>query len=195
MLDWIARLPRDLHVLDLGCGKLRHTIPLARRVAKVTAVDSREQIDREQSISGESGWTVRRFAEERCNNIRVFALDEPQWLKRRFDRVVIAYVLSAIPHVADRLEVLRQAKDVLNRRGGEILIATNFANSRFKDWEQNKQARRYRDGYLITNAHGTSFYGMITLDKLRDYAARVELDVISATTHHGENAYLAAGRR
>lgn len=192
LLKWIADLPRHSRVLDLGCGKLRYTIPLSRQIDKVVAVDSPKQIDRVQTVDGEAGWTVRQFVADRLTNVQVFSLDEVGWRRWRYDRVLIAYVLSAIPKTSVRLDVLSNARDVLKRRGGEIFVATNFANSRYKNWETDPRATKYGDGFLIENRKGVSFYGMIPLDRLCDYCRRVGLEVVDRGTIYGNNAYVAA---
>lgn len=195
LLDWIRNLQRDWRVLDLGCGKLRHTIPLSRQVRSVIAVDSKEQVDRSQTIDGKTGVSVRDYASRYLPNARVFALSEAGWHRWRYDRVLLAYVLSAIPFRTDRLAVLGTARDHLRRRGGEALIATTFANSRFRDWEREGRGIRYRDGFIMPNASGASFYGLISLDKLKRYCRDVGLEVVESGRIYGETGYVVARRR
>jgi len=193
LLDCIADFSPNWRVLDLGCGKLRYTVPLARHVKAVVAVDSREQIDRNQTVNGEADTSVREFVASRFDNVRVFALHEKGWRRWRYDRILIAFVLSAIPVPAVRLDVLRTARDLLKLRDGKVLVAATFANSRFKDWERSARAEPYRDGYLIHGPSRTSFYGLIKQDKLRRYCREVGLAITHAGTVHGQTAYVVAG--
>jgi hypothetical protein len=79
----------------------------------------------------------------------------------------------------------------LPQKGG-VLIVTNFANTRFRDWESEKRATTHLDGYLLRNSSGTSFYGMIPLEVLHKYCKKVGLAVQAAGTFHGECAWVFA---
>jgi len=195
LLDWIDKLSPESRVLDLGCGKLRYTKPLSQQVKSVVAVDSKQQVDRSQTIDGEKNVSVRQYVNEYFPNVQVCALDESRWRRWRYDRILVAYVLSAIPFPAVRKDVLRAARDVLKQRGGELLIATTFANSRFRDWERTGRGERYRDGFLIRSQAGTSFYGLIPLEKLRRYCRDVELDIADSGTIYSETAFVIACRK
>jgi 2-polyprenyl-3-methyl-5-hydroxy-6-metoxy-1,4-benzoquinol methylase len=193
MLDWIDQLPARCRVLDLGCGKLRYTLPLSKQVKAITAVDSAAQIERVQTINGEAGSSVRAYADANLDNVKVFTLEENGWTKRRYDRIVIVNVLSAIPTVKGRLDVLRTAAKLL-APGGRVLVVTNFANTRFRDWKGEKRATPHLDGYLLKNGTGTSFYGMIPLAVVRHYCKKVGLTIEAEGTFHGENAWILAGK-
>ena len=194
MLEWIDDLSREWRILDLGCGKLRYTIPLSQKVKSVVAVDSKEQVNRIQTINGESGVSVRDYAARNLPNVRVFSLQQTGWHRWRYDRILVAYVLSAIPFRTDRINVLRTARDLLKQRGGEVLVATTFANSRFRDWERTGRGIRYKDGYLNKSRSGMSFYGLIRLEKLRRYCGNVGLEIADAGTIHSKTAYVVARR-
>ncbi len=171
ILDW----PRDASVLDYGCGKLRYSIPLARVVHSVTAIDSAVQLMRTQKIDGQFT-TLRQFACSPNSNIRVFSLNETQWQKSRYDRILCANVLSAIPSQRHRNELMSKIRKVL-RRDGVALIVNQHRNSYFKTYASRKTARRHLDGWLLSTKAGTRFYGLIDKSVLLRLCKRSRLSV------------------
>ena len=191
-MNLINELPTSFRALDLGCGKLRYSLVLARRVKQVIAVDSPNQVDRIQKIGHEANVTLRQYVDRRCKNVEVYSTDQRTWKRYRYDFVLLANVLSAIPTKRSRIQLLMQARDVMKRRGGHLLIVTNFSNSRFRDWELNDRAIRYGDGWLLEGSRGNSFFGMIPLNRLKAYVREVGLTVLSSGTHRSEVAYVEA---
>jgi SAM-dependent methyltransferase len=154
----LARWPVDSTVLDFGCGKLRYALPLSRRVKSVTVVDSAVQVDRSQRIGGRIT-TVRLAAQERAN-MSVFALAESGWKNRKYDRILCANVLSAIPTSRARRELMLTIHRLL-RRTGKALILNQHRNSAFEKYAERADATPYFDGWLIESRSGPRFYGLI----------------------------------
>ena len=124
----LARAAATDHVLDMGCGTGRFTVPLAERAARVTAFDlSRsmlgvcEQKLRERSLSAD---------------IREGDMASLPFADESFDLVTSMLALMHIP-VADRPAVFAQAARVL-KPGGRLVIGVKnsvfermFAGDRF----------------------------------------------------------------
>jgi hypothetical protein len=191
MLNWIGGLDEQHSGLDLGCGKLRYTVPLSRRVRSVTAVDSRTQVDREQTLFG-TKTSIRRYAGKNLDNVRVCALEESHWRKRHYQVVLCSNVLSAIPSKKARQELLASAYARL-ARGGTFLVTTQYRNSHFTTWINDPRATRYCDGFLVEGARGTSFYAILDAEALVKLCRGAGFS-ISKAAHHKELAYVLATR-
>src|SRR5437667_340107 len=124
MLDWIRSLPRKTTALDLGCGKLRYTVPLARHISSVTAVDSTIQLDRKQLLFGKMR-SVQEYASSALRNVQVCTLDDTAWRRQRYDIVLCSNVLSAVPCRKSRKAILRAASTCLAPQG-RLLITTQY---------------------------------------------------------------------
>jgi len=189
---WLVRylrknVNRNDTVLDYGCGKLRYTGPLSRAGKSVVAVDSREQIQRLQTIDG-TCTTVRDYAGSRHRNVRVFSLEEPGWQSRRYDFLLCANVLSAVPHRDVRVGVLRRMRAVA-RRGARVLIVVQYTNSYFR--EARSRGVAYQDGWLIRGASGAAFYAPLSVALLTRLATAAGLHVKDAW-RSGQSAVVLA---
>lgn len=144
VLKYISSLSSDFTVLDYGCGKLRYSIPISKRVKKTVAVDSLEQIDSNKKI-GKKYCKPRDLCDD---NLLVLALNEMDWGKKQFDVVFCTNVLSAIPFEKERLELLIKSKNVLNNNG-ILFVSVQYRNSYFKCYDERKTVKKYNDGWLI----------------------------------------------
>jgi SAM-dependent methyltransferase len=191
MLDWISSLKVHGRGLDLGCGKLRYTVHLAKQLTSVVAVDSRIQVDRIQRLFG-TYCSVRQYATSNLGNVHVYDLQEDAWRQKRYSVILCSNVLSAIPSPKVRRELVKLAYDQL-APGGEFLITTQYRNSHFTAWHTNPKARPFRDGFLVESPRGTSFYGMIDSTSLLRVCQWAGFTV-TASGHAGEVAYVFGTR-
>jgi hypothetical protein len=104
LLTWLRRLEPSLDGLDLGCGKLRYTVPLSNRINRVMAVGSQIQVDRVQTSFG-CKCTVREY----LPNVSVNATIEREWRRQRYDFILCSNVLSAIPDRRERASLISSA--------------------------------------------------------------------------------------
>jgi SAM-dependent methyltransferase len=191
MLDWISNLEPRGAGLDLGCGKLRYTVHLAKRLSYVTAVDSREQVNRTQRLFG-SDCSVREYAARHLANVHIYAIEEDDWRQSRYSVILCSNVLSAIPCLETRRGLVRAAYDQLCP-GGEFLLTTQYRNSHFTSWQTNPRAKRFLDGFLVEHSRCVSFYGMIDSTALAKLCRRVGFTVVRSG-HAKELAYVFATR-
>lgn len=189
LLKWIDGLDPLYKGLDLGCGKLRYTVPMSRQLRSVTAVDSKVQIDRVQALFGCNS-TIRQYAAAHLANVRVFSVEEQAWQRRHYDIILCANVLSAIPSKRVRKELVSCAHQRL-RNGGTFLLTTQFQNSHFSKWAADPRASRHCDGYLVRGTKGASFYALLDRDKLVALCRGAGLSIIDCG-HAKELAYVFA---
>jgi 2-polyprenyl-3-methyl-5-hydroxy-6-metoxy-1,4-benzoquinol methylase len=144
---------------------LRFTIPLALQVKKVVALDSPQQIEREQKIDG-CRTTTRGYAKKYLSNVRVCSTDEKWWKCRKFDFVLCSNVLSCVPRYTERKKILRNIGKAL-KRNGHCLVFNQHRNTYFRRYEKQSNARKHIDGWLIDLERRFSFYGIISPKRLR----------------------------
>lgn len=163
VLSWIRALPDDLICLDYGCGRLRYTKHLASQTASATAVDSRAQLSRVMTIYGER-CTILEFVARHGTRINILPAEDFD-LKSQFDFAICINVLSSIPSIRWRRQVLRSIHSALVPGGG-ALFANQHRNSYFRGYPGRLGAKRHLDGWLIPHDHGLWFYGLIPADPL-----------------------------
>lgn len=160
VLNYISNIPSFYTVLDYGCGKLRYTLPLSKRVKKVVAIDSAEQIKKLQVINGQR----TSLSEVKIDNVTVCALEDSKWRAESYDLVLCTNVLSAIPFESIREKVISNACSVL-KETGQLYITVQYRNSYFSQYNQRQDVTRFEDGWLILkNNQRGMFYAPLTSD-------------------------------
>ncbi len=191
MLRWIGTLPRTATALDLGCGKLRYTVPLAKRIAAVTAVDSRIQLNRKQLLFGKR-CSVREYVSRRLLNVRVHGVDSLSWRRSRYQVILCSNVLSAVPCRRTRKALISVAYACLAPQG-QFLLTTQYRNSHFDGWKTAPGTKRYLDGFLVQGRRGLSFYGLLDAHALMRLCRASGFRILKAG-HVKELAYVIAVR-
>jgi len=191
VLRWISENVHGGMALDYGCGKLRYARILAERCANLTLVDSTEQLDRLQMIDGENT-SVREYASNRWNHATILTIKEFRTAKNRYDFVLCANVLSAIPCATARNEAIRQIARGLSPKG-RALFVTQFRNSDFKKASRLPDSVPHLDGWILRTLKGTFYYGLLPLPRLRAIVTRNRCRVHSGWTE-GQSAFLLIDR-
>jgi SAM-dependent methyltransferase len=189
--QWLMEMPRVGDALDYGCGKLRYALTLAQKADALVLVDSEIQLSRRQVIAGRST-SVREYSTSRWKHVGVLNADEFEYARARFDFALCANVLSAVPSPRERERIITAIGSHL-RSSGQALFAVQYRNSHFRDWQYDPTASRYRDGWLVSNGRGTSFYAIIPLPRLVSHVESGGMRVFEAWTR-GESAYVLAKR-
>jgi 2-polyprenyl-3-methyl-5-hydroxy-6-metoxy-1,4-benzoquinol methylase len=191
ILNWIRQLPTSASGLDIGCGKLRYTVPPAKRISSVAAVDSGIQLERQQAIFGRV-CSVRQYVSKTLRNVTVYSVEDPVWRRKRYDIVLCSNVLSAIPCLRTRKRIVKAAYTCL-RPKGTLLLTTQYRSSHFAAWRSAHNATRYLDGFLVQGKRGTSFYGLLDAEALTRLCRSCGFRSFDAG-HAKELAYVLARR-
>ena len=162
MIEIIDNLPKDISVLDYGCGKLRYSIPLSKHVHDVVAIDSSFQVDKKQKRAG----LCISPRDYNCKNLLVDSIESMTWANRKYDVVFCVNVLSAIPFDLEREIVIQNAKNVL-KPNGYMLLVVQYRNSYFTGYRSRDDTIRFNDGWLIKRKNNKyAFYGMPSEEKV-----------------------------
>ncbi len=181
LVDIINKLPNNYQVLDYGCGKLRYSIPLAKRVKTVVAVDSSFQIDKPQKINTFYG-PPRDYE---LDGLKVCDISSDSWKKEKYDAVFCINVMSAIPYDNERFTIIQNSKEILKPHGF-LLIAVQYRNSYFNAYKVRNDTKAYHDGWLIKRAKNKfSFYGMPKSEYISNLCYKAGFKSIKIKRHDG----------
>ena len=190
LVEWLlAREPVD-DALDYGCGKLRYASHLADRSSHLTLVDSEVQLTRQQRLGGQVT-TVVDYVRQHWPAARVMTEAAFSKEDRRYDFILCANVLSAIPLQEDRARVLKRLGEALRRRAGRLLVVTQWRNTYFATTSRSPKATPHLDGWLLRTSRGNSYYGILTKDKIIALLLEHGFAIESAWTKN-ESAYVLA---
>jgi 2-polyprenyl-3-methyl-5-hydroxy-6-metoxy-1,4-benzoquinol methylase len=191
LLKWIESQKKVDEALDFGCGKLRYAGALAKRAARLTLVDSEVQLSRIQKI-GDEITTVREYAASHWSNSRVLSIEEFESDTVKYNLILCANVLSAIPSTKVRSKVLRRLSSALCPTG-RCLLVTQYRNSYFDEMAKSPNARPFLDGWLLVTPRMTSYYGIIPKQKLEALVTRHGFSVFESWIDR-QSAYVLAQR-
>lgn len=193
VVEWIEKQRRMKSVLDLGCGKLRYARYLAGKCDHLGLVDSQVQIERRQVI-GNCHTTVKDYAANSWPHAEVYSLEE-FWKKtrRRYDFVLCANVISAIPSRIIRARTLRSILRCL-KKGGRVLVVNQYANSYFSRMINSGKVIAHLDGYILCSVRGNYYYGILPEEKMSRILAVCGFKVIERW-RIGQSAFVLAVAR
>lgn len=187
---WLRQNLPTGDVLDFGCGKLRYASILAQTATTLTLVDSAEQLRREQIIEGRR-CSILNFVFAKWRRARVLTVRAFQDDHARFDFILCANVLSAIPCKRTRTKVLMLLSSRL-KTTGRCLFVTQYRNSDFKNMARQTRSRAHLDGWIMVKQRSASYYGIIPMPKL--------ISLVRANGHRvveswvdGQSAYVLTG--
>jgi 2-polyprenyl-3-methyl-5-hydroxy-6-metoxy-1,4-benzoquinol methylase len=192
LVSWIRALPRVNELLDYGCGKLRYATELARRGRRLTLVDSDTQLSRDQKL-GKHFTSVGALAPKLWPTCRVLRPEQLDGDSVQYEFIFCANVLSAIPTRRRRSEVLRQIATAL-APSGTCLFVTQYRNSSFNHQQQNANAIRHLDGWILPNRANGSYYGLLNKRFLAELVQRHSMNV-SDSWIDGQSAFVLAKRQ
>jgi hypothetical protein len=191
LVDWLRKMPEVHSALDYGCGKLRYSGIIARKCKALTLVDSEVQLSREQQL-GRTRTSVRDLALQYWPKCRALSLEQFSRDKRKYDFILCANVLSAIPDKRIRSESLRRILSSLKRTGNCLFVA-QYRSSYFKEVDA-AGCVPHLDGWILKTEQGAYYFGVFTLKKLSELVLRHGFSATKGWTK-GESAYLLATRR
>ncbi|MBS0233459.1 MAG: hypothetical protein JSR99_08225 [Proteobacteria bacterium] len=187
----LAQLPQVESAFDFGCGKLRYVPDFLEKSDSLALVDSEVQLSRTQILLGIKT-TVHELA--RKSN-RLMAMSECEFVKlrREFDRGYCINMLSVVPFFRKRRDILQTIRLHL-KPGAHCLFVVQYRNSDFTRMRRMRNAKPWRDGFLINSLRGYSFYGLIAPPKLVKMVEKAGFEVQELKLYDG-SAYLWASRQ
>ena len=191
LVNWLRKRESTPSALDYGCGKLRYTAHLAHRSKHIGLVDSQVQIERTQRICSEYT-SVKAFASQRWPGCTIQNLIE-FWScpARRYDFVLCAHVLSAIPCPKARAKSLRAIRAALTR-GGHALFVNQHTNSYFTEVRKRPSSQPHLDGWIVKSKYGVSYYGILNKESIIKLAKRYNFKVEDAWVEGQSNYVLVS---
>lgn len=192
---YLVQLLRSLrplkNAMDFGCGKLRYARELLKRAESVTFVDSKTQLDREQMILGHFT-SVRRYVETYWPRANVVTIDECAHLRAKFDFILCANVLSAIPCRETRTQALSRIRQALAPMGYSLFV-TQYKNTEFLRPARSRKSVAHLDGWIIQSLRGAAYYGIIDKPKLLALLQKHKFKIVRLWTK-GESVFALARR-
>ncbi len=191
LTHWLLARPRVSRALDFGCGKLRYTPYIARTSVALGIVDSQIQLERSQMIAGRLT-SVSRYARRRWPRCRIHSVEQ-FWagVQERYDFVLCANVLSAIPSRKARTRSLRAIQACL-RPEGECLIVNQHSNSYFREARGRPEAIAHLDGRILPSIWGGCYYGILDRDKCTHILRSLGFMVLETWVEHQSTFVLVA---
>ena len=129
VIEWLDPRPGD-HVLDVGCGDGFYDRQMARRGARVDAIDASHH-----RVARASRWHPHPSVIYHHMTADALALDD-----QRFDKVVSICVLE---HIQDDLRALSEMCRVLRPGGRLVLSCDSLSNASITERLRRRHARRY----------------------------------------------------
>jgi len=152
-------LNRNIKLVDLGCGKLRHFDICKRLVKQIILVDTKKQIERVQKFAS-GNCTMRQYVDSTNEDgditISVLPIEEFERQKLNADIVLSVAVMDAVLKDARSL-ITRSAFQNLRSGGFFVVIVPRNDSSLLVNC---KETNRYQDGFVFRNrGHDTlTFY-------------------------------------
>lgn len=175
LIEWLEKRPKVNTALDFGCGKLRYSKNLYAKCQHLTLVDSLIQLERNQKLRGENT-NVFDYVKKHWSRARALDIDKFKMDRTKFDFILCSNVLSAIPDVTIRNEVLQNLYKAL-QKNGECLFVTQYRNSYFNQVKNSKQATLHLDGWILKTIRGNFYYGILPLTKVVRLAKQHKFDI------------------
>ncbi len=190
--QWLLQEPSRGEVLDFGCGRLRYGPELSTISTTLTFVDSPQQLQRVCSFSPHhresiAAHAARQWRQSRTLEYSAFLRDE-----RRYDFILCANVLSAIPLERERLKIIGLLASRL-KISGQCLFVTQYRNSYYTELAHHPGATRHLDGFLVDHGSAITFYGLLSKDRLICLIRTCDLP-LKAAWIEGQSAYVLCGR-
>ncbi|MCK5563767.1 MAG: methyltransferase domain-containing protein [Planctomycetes bacterium] len=191
IVNWLVENVKVKSLLDFGCGKLRYARHLVQLCDHLGLVDSKVQIERRQKIGG-LNTTINDYALRYWPHSVVYSLEE-FWEKPRqkYDFVLCANVISAIPSRRIRAKSLTAIQGCLKKKG-QLLVVNQYENSYFKKMMHSENAKPHLDGYLLNSKNGNYYYGILNESKMSSILKNCGFEVCDSWSS-GQSAFVLAG--
>lgn len=192
VLSWIDSRKKINNALDYGCGKLRYAHNLSITCKNLTLVDSKEQIDRIQSLRGHKT-TLNDYISKNITNARLLSIEKFFIDNLKYDLALCANVLSVIPSVRIRNKCLNRISYSLKSKG-ICLFVTQFRDSYFDQIQLESTSEPHLNGWVSSKRKQNAFYGIINKESLERMILKNGFNVIESWVH-GSSAFVVGGKQ
>lgn len=191
LIDLLRDLAPMSRALDYGCGKLRYATHLEQLTRELTLVDSEIQLSRTQVVCGETT-TIRAYVMAKWPDVRVINHIDFRDDHARYDFILCANVLSAIPHTRVRMAIVKLLAARLTSRG-RCLLVCQYTNSYFRAQLCDSSVKKLADGFIKGSPENASFFGVINPGILKRIAENARM-VVEQSWQHGQSSYVIGKR-
>jgi 2-polyprenyl-3-methyl-5-hydroxy-6-metoxy-1,4-benzoquinol methylase len=192
LMTWLRTNAAGCRCLDFGCGRLRYTHFLAECSRTLGVVDSVQQLDRTTTID-DFPTTIRRHVRKKWPKCRIYTIERfACGIRERYDFVLCANVLSAIPNRAARSCALKAIFNCMSV-SGHALFAHQHTNSYFKLVAESPNAVAHLDGWLLCSRGRTFYFGVMNARRIIRIVRSHGFQVLDAWVS-GQSNYVLAGR-
>lgn len=164
LLEWLEKQKNINTALDFGCGKLRYANTLYGKCKYLTLVDSLVQLERFQVLRGENT-NIFEYVKKHWPRARALDVEKFKTDRTKYDFILCSNVLSAIPNLKTRNEVLRNLYKAL-QKNGKCLFVTQYRNSYFNQVKNSNLAVSHLDGWILKTIRGNFYYGILPMEKV-----------------------------
>lgn len=169
-------------VLDYGCGKLRYFDELRKLSKNLYLLDSDIQLFKKQQIQGERT-SVNEYC-QKFKNVHPLTIDKIEAYQNRFDLILLANVLSAIPVYKVRVQVLDNINKLLNE-SGKAIIVLQYKDTYFKQYKEREGAQLQNQGYIFKTQNQVRYYAMLDDKEMKKLFSKTKLKIESITKRRG----------
>ena len=148
-------------VADVGCGRLRTTLPLLKAGFEVWTVDTPLQLARTRKLRDR---TARRYPNLRQS----LSADDFGTRRLSLDGAACVCVLHTVPSRAERVKILRAIHQNL-KLGGLVLIDVPYDLAYYH--RSGGDIRRFRDGYAMGTGSVHTFFKEYDETELTSFVA------------------------
>ena len=158
LLNWCKDLPDDACVIDIGCGDGFHLELLKDFGVKTWQLEGVDADERAASMAEKKNLKIH------CGTLETLRLPK--------DFYDLALLIQTVEHVADPVQLIRDARSIL-KPGGRVVIVTDNTDS--LDFRLSK--RRHWGGY-----HFPRHWNLFNPKTMRRLAEKTEMEVENLTT-------------
>lgn len=170
------------YALDYGCGKLRYLDNMLKLTDRLYLLDSDEQLLRKQKIH-EKYTSIKEYVKF-IKKVKIIRLLEINNYKNRFDFILLSNVLSCVPTQKERLNILLNIENILNKKG-KALIVVQYRNPEFDKYKDKQDAIKLNNGYLFKSRGQSHYYAIIDVVQLNKLIKKTSLTIIESIELNG----------
>lgn len=152
----------NIYILDYGCGRLRNTKYLIEQGFNVSIIDTDKQI--KNQLSNIETLNIKNYYT--CSNIN---------FKKKYDVILLSFVLNVIPEINDRNIILENSHKLLKDNG---VIYIEVRDDNFL--KNLKTASKFNDGVLTGKGENKTFQKPYTMSELLHYLTDNKFIIISS---------------